>query len=118
MSTVLKYVRKIFIITAVDALVVAFICYRDGYFNMAGFGKGMMYMGLTMFFFGIFALTGAGSMTRGDFQQQYVRSAGGASFDKMSKEFMGPSNKKASSTIALFITSVVCVAIGYIIGLF
>jgi len=115
MNTIVKYIKKVAIITFVDFIIVVAFCFFKNTLTLSGLSKGMLYVGITMFFFGVFALTGAGSATRGDWKSQYVRSAGGKSFNDMSLEFMSPSNKEASNTIALFISSFMCAAIWLIL---
>lgn len=112
----ISYIKKVSLVILINlTLVTVFGLIRNN-LTVQGLGKGLLYMGIVMFFFFVFALTGAGSLSKGDARSQYIRSAGGGNFNKMAGEYSKRSNTKTSNLIVLLASAVLCGLIGGIIS--
>jgi hypothetical protein len=106
-----SYLKKISLVVFIDILIVATIGLVRGNLSIQGVGKGMLYMGIVMMFFFVFALTGAGSLSKGDAKSHYIRSSSGEDFNKMAGEYSKRSNNKTNNIFVLLGSATVCVLI-------
>jgi hypothetical protein len=104
----IHYLKKITLITLIDLIIVIAFCLVRSNFHIESIGKGMLYMSIIMFFFFVFAITGAGSLSKGDGESYYIRSVSGEDFNKIAGEYSKRSNPKNEKLISLFGSSVLC----------
>lgn len=112
----INYFKKICLVTTVNLIIVAVLNLIRGNLSIKSIGNGMNYMGIIMFFFAVFAITGAGSLSKGDARSHYIRSASGGDFNKMAGEYSKRSNQKTNNVLVLFCTAALCYLIGILIS--
>ncbi len=102
------YLKKVILITLINLVIVMAVCLLGHNLSIQSVSSGMLYMGIAMFFFFVFALTGAGSLSKGDARSHYIRSSSGEDFNKMAGEFSKRSNPKTNKLIVLLGSSILC----------
>jgi hypothetical protein len=104
----ISYFKKMSLVVLINlAIVIALGLVRNN-LSIQSVGKGMLYMGIVMFFFFAFALTGAGSLSKGDAKSHYIRSSSGENFNKMAGEYSKRSNTKINNLFVLLGSAALC----------
>jgi hypothetical protein len=104
----ISYLKKISLVVLINLVLVMVLGLVRNNLSIQGVAKGMLYMGIVMFFFFVFALTGAGSLSKGDAKSHYIRSSSGEDFNKMAGEYSKRSNTKTNNLLVLLGSAALC----------